>query len=276
MIDNKQENILKARYIHTHSEQLNLIGDHYGLNVIVMNMSKRIHVTTKTLHKRLLMPYSVAAFSKDELLEIECLSETELLLLYCEYLDPDCERSIVKLRDEGVWTVEEEFFPHMKMDEALKAFATIMIDIYQDHLEDTHFLETKFREFFFILRRMHSIEDVCRLMSPMIASYDPVFRRTVLDRYCCSMSVKTLASSCGYNMKNFTLKFQEEFKQNPGTWLKRKLAEACFHLLREGSHTFQEIAEELGMSSQQQLTRFCKREFGKTPTEIVRASHSSK
>lgn len=155
------------------------------------------------------------------------------------------------------------------MDKALKSFATTIIDEYSEFLQDEGLLTNKFSELAFILINMHPLEDVYSLLSPLIEKVDSEFRAKVLENYRNSASVKTLADACGYSLKAFTLKFKDAFDTLPGQWIKKQQRQAVVNLLTSTNMSFQNIADELGMSSQQQLTRFCKREFGCTPKEMA-------
>lgn len=263
-----------ARYVHAHTSQVLSVHECLKLNVIVFNMSSRVHISTHSFHKRLLMPYSLTVFPSGTRLEIECISETEMLLLFFDRLDSRLNKAISDFRRKSSDCYGEESFPCMKMDLALRSFTASTIDVYQEYLSNPIILENKFSELAFILINMHPIEEVFKFLSPLYGDDDLDFRICVLNQFVPVHNVKTLANSCGYPLRTFTHKFRVLFGVSPGDWIREQRKKNVKDLLSAGVLTFKNIAEELGMSSQQQLSRFCKREFGMTPTEIARSESS--
>lgn len=268
--------IFSAQYIHTLTSKTISVSESLKRNVLILNMSNRIHLSTPEIQNRLLMPYSMAVFPKGTIIDIECVSETEMLLLYFDHLAPQLQKAIYEFRSKSQDYVCSESFPRMKMDQSLKSFATIIIDVYSEFMDNPEFLTNKFAELAFILLKMHPLEEVCYVFSPLFDEIDNVFRSKVLEKYKLSSNVKTLADDCGYTLKKFTQKFKSTFGVSPGEWIKNKQRETIIHLLTKSSLSFQSIADELGMSSQQQLTRFCKRELGITPKELSQKKELSK
>lgn len=261
--------IFSASYIHTQTSRTISITECQKRNVMILNMSNRIHITTPEIQNRLLMPYSLTVFPKGTMIDIECVSETEILMLFFDFLDPQLSKAINEFRRSSNDFCCAESFPRMKMDQSLKSFATIIIDVYSEFMDNPEFLTNKFSELAFILLKMHPLDEVCAVMSPLFDEIDNVFRSKVLNKYKPSSNVKTLADDCGYTLKKFTQKFKSTFGVPPGEWIKDQQRETIMHLLTKSNLSFQSIADELGMSSQQQLTRFCKRELGFTPKEIA-------
>lgn len=215
------------------------------------------------------MPYSMAAFQKGTRLTVYFESEGEVLLLYIKEFGTELRNKIINSRKKNCDSLAIEEFPVMMMDTSLKSFACNLIDVYLNYHGNRDFKKSKFPELESILSRTLPLNEVSKVLYPILENDKDIdFKNTVIENYRPNDNVKTLAYSCGYRTRLFTNTFRSVFGENPGTWIKAQQKKLLLSRLKEGKMSYKMIAGELGMSSQQQLTRFCKRELGTTPSAI--------
>lgn len=237
------------------------------LNVMVLNYNTRISILINGGKEEMAHPYQMKLFSPHTKLSISSDSGFETVLFYFDYVGKYCDSKICGFleAEKPVFTNESS---SLNMDETMKSFLHLMLSTYSGCLNDRLLMEIKYKELFFILCSKLDIADFARFLHPAMTWYDPVFRRKVLDHFEDDYRVKSLSDSCGYSYKEFCKKFMKEFGQMPSIWLKEKMKDLILKRLVSPNTQLKELADELKMPSVQQLTRFCKTNFGKTPSQI--------
>lgn len=239
-----------------------------NLNVVIMNGAKEARVEIKGTGETLLLPpYSLFLVGKDSNVKITIPDESTAIALFFDYVGKYCDEKICSYL-ESKRPQFSNTYSTLLMNEALRGYFITMNNALVDIFDEIPFKEIKYKEFFYILCKWLEVSNFAEFVHPAMSWYDPVFRRKVMDNYERSYRVKTLAADCGYNMKEFVEKFKIEFDTLPGLWINDQIHKAMLKKLSNTSISFQEIANDLQMSSVQSLSRFCRRNFGKTPGMI--------
>lgn len=150
----------------------------------------------------------------------------------------------------------------------LREFLDLVMHCLDDGLSCAHYHELKREEFFLLVRAYYSKEELAALFRPLLG-IDHDFRRQVLEA--CAKGCCDIAAMAGQlNMSTATLqrKFKQTFHETAGQWLLNRKAERIIRQLKTTSLTFDQICFENGFSSPAYFSNFCKRVFGKTPTQL--------
>lgn len=150
----------------------------------------------------------------------------------------------------------------------LREFLDLVMHCLDDGLSCAHYHELKRAEFFLLVRAYYSKEELAALFRPLLG-IDHDFRRQVLE--VCAKGCCDIAAMAGQlNMSTATLqrKFKQTFHETAGQWLLNRKAERIVRQLKTTSLTFDQICFENGFSSPAYFSNFCKRVFGKTPTQL--------
>ena len=150
----------------------------------------------------------------------------------------------------------------------LREFLDLVMHCLDDGLSCAHYHELKRAEFFLLVRAYYSKEELAALFRPLLG-IDHDFRRQVLE--VCAKGCCDIAARAGQlNMSTATLqrKFKQTFHETAGQWLLNRKAERIVRQLKTTSLTFDQICFENGFSSPAYFSNFCKRVFGKTPTQL--------
>ncbi|MDR1258211.1 MAG: helix-turn-helix transcriptional regulator [Tannerellaceae bacterium] len=134
--------------------------------------------------------------------------------------------------------------------------------------------EIKHQELFLILHSQYPREELANLFYPIIGkSFD--FRTLIMDNYLKIHHIDELAHLSGMGRTNFDSKFKEEFGTSPHQWILKQKAKHVRNSLAEPEATFSDVMRKYNFNSATHFTRFCKQQFGCTPTELVRRLHQS-
>ena len=150
----------------------------------------------------------------------------------------------------------------------LREFLDLVMHCLDDGLSCAHYHELKREEFFLLVRAYYSKEELAALFRPLLG-IDHDFRRQVLEvcaKGCCDIAA--MAGQLNMSTATFQRKFKQTFHETAGQWLLNRKAERIVHQLKTTSLTFDQICFENGFSSPAYFSNFCKRVFGKTPTQL--------
>lgn len=257
-----------GRLISMESEPLVL--DPTPLNTIIINSASNLRVfSSESGIDLVLEPYTILLVKPLCSINLEFLETGEALILCFDYIGKYCDSKICKYLEEERPDFRDEY-TILKMDDSLRSFAHLMLDTYSGFFQEVAFSEIKYKEFFYILCDKLPIRDFAWFLHPAMSWYDPIFRRKILDNYRKDYRAKSLADLCGLSYSSFTDKFQKEFGMHPSAWINEQMCRQIKHGLRASGASFAEIADDLKMSSVQQFSRFCRNNFGKTPSELRR------
>ena len=92
----------------------------------------------------------------------------------------------------------------------------------------------------------------------------------VMAHYKDVTDIKEFAALANMSVSTFTRRFRQVFNTSVSAWLISMKAADIISEIRHTDFTFGEIAFHYGFSSSSYLVRFCKKHFGKSPSELRR------
>ncbi len=125
--------------------------------------------------------------------------------------------------------------------------------------------ELKFKELGILLGMHYSKEDLAAFFYPSMGQ-QLMLRDKVFDNYASVKTVAELATICGYSESRFNDIFIKEFEQSPYQWMLKQKSKVVMEKLLDPKLPIKEIIHELNFSSHSHFTRYCKSQYGTTPT----------
>jgi len=140
-------------------------------------------------------------------------------------------------------------------------------DCLADGIRCRSFFDLKIKEFFLLLRMYYSKEDIYSFFF-LILSDDTAFSEYVRLKWHQFRNVTEIADSMRLTPRQFSAKFKAVFGQTPYNWMKEGRAKIVYEELTTTGKPVKQVAFENGFGCVSQFTKFCKKEIGKTPTDI--------
>lgn len=135
-----------------------------------------------------------------------------------------------------------------------------------DGLNCMYYHELKADEMLILYRAYYTKEELAEFFYPILGlSID--FRALVLSNYRDARTVEELAQKTGYSVSKFKRKFNEEFEEPAYHWMQKQKAKHIKYKLSFETIDFATIIDEFGFSSPAHFSRFCKTQFGTTPSD---------
>lgn len=154
-------------------------------------------------------------------------------------------------------------------------FVETLIYYLRNGINCEHFHELKQNEMFFIFRWFYSKQELAELFYPMVGrSLD--FKAVILGNYQKVNSVNDLANIVHMGRSNFDATFKSEFGMPPGQWLLKQKAKHIRYDMANPEITISDVIQKYNFNSHTHFTRFCKQQFGTTPSELITAVRTGK
>lgn len=149
----------------------------------------------------------------------------------------------------------------------LNEFFSLLAGCLDDGLQCQYYHEIKKKELFLLLSVYYSIEELSDLFRPILGT-DFHFRQLILDNYKKIESVEQFAEIAHMTISTFQRKFKQAFRTPVKQWLLERKADSIIQDIKTTFNPIEEISYKYGFSSPSYFSNFCKRMFGKSPTEL--------
>ncbi len=138
-------------------------------------------------------------------------------------------------------------------------------DCLLDKIQCQNYFDLKIREFFILLYKYYSQEEINGFL---ILNTETAFKEYVRFRGHLFYSVKEFAESLGMSPRQFSTQFKATFGKTVYKWMKEQRAKIIYTQLLSSNNPIKQVAFENGFSTVSQFSKFCKKELGKTPSDI--------
>lgn len=168
---------------------------------------------------------------------------------------------------EPYGTHEMKHIGTLEMNSRIWHYLNGIVDCIGDGLRCRCWFELKVRELELLLCTYYTKEALHDFYC-MILSRDVVFSENVRLNWRKYNSVSKLASFMHLTPKQFTTRFIRTFGQSPHRWMVEGIKLQLSKELTTTKKPLKQIISECGFASETQFFRFCKKEFGRTPSEL--------
>ena len=201
---------------------------------------------------------------------VKVIKNTKLYIMYFETFLSSCDHQMFKAYLPDVEKIVYDFRP-IRIPESISVFLKQTLSLQKQKVDCMHFNSIKHREFFILLRRFCSRDDIVMFLSPLI-SRSLNFRSKVLEKYSLLNSgrVTELAGLVGLGRKNFDKRFLNEFGMSPAKWMQQEKAKRLRVFLTEPDVTISDAMDKFHFNSPSHFNRFCHQYFETSPGAIIR------
>ena len=155
----------------------------------------------------------------------------------------------------------------LEINSRIWCFLEMLIDCIADGLRCKCWFDLKIVEFFSYLRVYYTKEEA-RNFFLSILSGDTAFSEYIRLNWHRFASVNQMADALNMSRNRFSRRFTKIFGTSPYRWMSEGRAKRALDEITATNKSFKQIAADNGFGSDTQFTRFIKKEFGKTPSEL--------
>lgn len=127
--------------------------------------------------------------------------------------------------------------------------------------------ELKRQELLLMLFSYYNKEDLAQFFYPVLCR-DMDFRFFVLSHSLTVTRLEDFARLMHCSVSTFERRFREHFDEPAYHWLQRHKSIHILHDIRMTNKSFFDLSVEFSFSSQAHFSKFCKKQYGNTPSEI--------
>lgn len=158
---------------------------------------------------------------------------------------------------------------------SLQVLMSSILSYLDDATHDTRLWHLKHKELIWVFTRYFTPEELRSFFHPMTDDRVP-FRSLVLTHYRKVNNTGDLAELCGYGIHTFRRVFKKEFGESVYQWLLKKRAEHIKYRLSQVYIPLVDIMDEFDFLTSANLTNFCRKYLGDTPTNLRKRLSSLK
>lgn len=200
---------------------------------------------------------------------VQMMPGCKMFILSFDALPAFMDKAIMKFLTPGfVQASDVEGSPVLKSNMYLSNY-TRSLRVFETGRCCKELVTIKSEEFFYLLRDFYDISDVELFLRPIRSKLDTKdFSVFVMRAYTPFMSVKQLSATLDKSPTTLVRLFDKYFNSTPAGWIREQNKKSLLKLLSDHSRSLADIALELNVSSVQQLSRYCKLNFGMTPKQL--------
>lgn len=178
-----------------------------------------------------------------------------------------CSRHALESLFKEVETGFEYDFYTLPIIPPIDSFLKMLEYCLSEGLGCRHYHLLKRDELFLYFRGCYERKELARFFYPIIGK-DMDFKDFVLSYYTTAKDVKKFAEMANLSVSTFNRRFKETFNEPAYKWLLARRRENIQKDILMTKTSFADIADKYEFSSQAYLVSFCKKNFGKTPSEL--------
>jgi AraC-like DNA-binding protein len=210
---------------------------------------------------------------RSETMSCEILQDAALMVMNFDVLHSICDKAMLHLYRPHVSSTKFSFTP-VPIRYPMSAFLDLLETYLDGGIECEHLHEIKQKEFFLVLRRCYSKDEILNLLHPIIGISD--FKNFILRNYQRVDNVGDLADMSGMGRTAFDCKFRDVFGMSTRQWMLKRTAAHIRHKIMDPEVTIKDIMNEFKFNSATHFNRFCKQQFNCTPGELLKRSRIRK
>jgi AraC-like DNA-binding protein len=200
--------------------------------------------------------YAIKALKESQI--VSCFFHIETLLSEQIHIN-----ELVSLCDKNT-----ETFIKLPVKEMIFSFLSLLQKFAKDNINSYYFFDLKRQELLILLFIYYSKAELAQFLY-CVVSENIRFKEFIIKNYRNVKNVQELAALANYSTSGFIKRFQKCFKDSPYGWMQKQRARQILIDIKQGVKSLQEIAVEYRFSSYQHFSKFCKKQFGFPPTEII-------
>jgi AraC-like DNA-binding protein len=158
-------------------------------------------------------------------------------------------------------------FSPLPVNHVLEEYLSVLQEYVRKDMDSDFLCKIKFQELFLLFEHFYHKEQMVGLLYPILGqSLD--FKNRVMQHFLSVNNVDELARRIGMGRATFDIKFKKEFGTSPLQWILKEKAKHVYFSLSEPGSTLSDIMNKYNFNSSTHLNRFCRQQFGCTPSEL--------
>lgn len=199
----------------------------------------------------------------------ESLEDSKMLILnFNNRVKNLCDNCCIPNHTKMLESIQYDFRP-LKLTHTMLMFAELMENYLATNVKCSYLHDLKQKELFVVMGSNYTQRDLLELFYP-IAGGSIDFRSRVLENYNNEISVYKLSQKFGMSYTNFLRKFKIEFGESVQDWMLKQKAKHIKLRLSIPTTTIADIIREFGFTDASHFTKYCRKQFGCTPTELIK------
>lgn len=142
-----------------------------------------------------------------------------------------------------------------------------LVHVLSSNTFSREFCVLKLEELLIYLETYYDVDRLRSLFGPLLG-VDIDFVNRVMSCYKASKTPDELASRLKMSRATFNRHFIASFGMTASKWLRDMKNKDLLKLILSSDSSFTEIAYDMGFSSSAYLTEYCRKHWGKTPTQL--------
>ena len=191
--------------------------------------------------------------------------------IYMSFLYSDirlCEKHMLESYLKATENISKEI-EILPVRHPLNLFLELMEVYLKTGVNCKHLHTIKEKEVFIILRTSYNKQEIVNLFHDIIGM-NVSFKAAVLLHADHVSSREELAQAMGMSITDLARKFKMEFGESVYSWLMKQKNKRIISQLSQPKTTIKEIVYEFGFSSAASFNKYCKKNFGNSPRELVK------
>ncbi|MDR0749766.1 MAG: AraC family transcriptional regulator [Tannerellaceae bacterium] len=161
-------------------------------------------------------------------------------------------------------------FTSVPIREPLVSFLELILCYQGKGIEHKLLYRIKEKELFLLLRSCYTHEEVVALLYPLIGMSD--FKNFIIKNYPKVRNVAELVRISGMGRTAFDYTFRNIFGVSARQWMLTQMAKQIEYKAMEPDITIKDLIREFKFDSASHFNRFCRKQFGCTPGELIKKS----
>ena len=146
-------------------------------------------------------------------------------------------------------------------------YLTDLTDMLSEKEFCVNYYQLKLEELFIYLETYYEKYELSAVFSPLLGT-DIDFINDVASNYQTCKSADELATRLKMSRITFNRRFMASFGTTASKWLRNMRSNELLKMIVSSDLSFTEIAFKIGFSSSAYLTEYCRKNWGKTPTQL--------
>lgn len=237
-------------------------------NVIVLFLEGTFRVSSLFFKDKVIKEENMIAIPQGVSYKITASKNARLLFFNFQSPSSSCAKQILYSYKNEDRDIKCNGFS-LKIKEPIEKYVELLNLYMSSGIKCEHLLEMKKDEFFLSLKWFYSKEDLIHFFYP-IHQNTCSFKKIILGNLDNVNNVSELIDLCNMSKSLFYKRFREEFGMSAKQWLIAHLKERMMKKILEPEITAKDLMNEFNFSSPEYLTLFCKKQFGMTPSQLIR------
>ncbi|MDR1937469.1 MAG: helix-turn-helix transcriptional regulator [Tannerellaceae bacterium] len=203
---------------------------------------------------------------KSAVFALKTRSPASLIACSFDSLNPIYNKFNLRIYTALLPLIEFTFAP-LPIHDMLDRYLSILYEYIKKGIDSDFMCKIKFQELFLLFEHLYSKKEVAGLLYPILGQ-SPDFKNRVMQYFPYVNNMDELARKVGMGRASFDTKFKKEFGMSPLQWILKEKAKHVYFSLSEPENTLSDIMNKYNFNSSTHLNRFCRQQFGCSPSEL--------